>query len=337
MKNIFLSCLIATIANTVFAQFNITLITSNIEMDSVRIHNSTQKYAASALPAGTVKLHLEAPYDIDRFEINIYQKDKKLFQSIWLNKGDITIKAHQKDTELVIDTVINAPIYNYVVHEVNPTLKRLRDLNNSDSMHYFLLGVIEKNKENAFSATMIYQYINNSRHSEDRINLISPLVEQQRTKLSWFHIAKMNAASVQLILHPPVLDLNLYAFLDKDSVLHHIQLEKGHYTVLDFWFLTCTPCRRDHKSIKADKQKMDAKGIQLIGVSIDRYEIADRWSDYLQQHEYTWVNYLQTNEKSITSDFHITTYPTYWVLDDTGKVVFMDNKYDELKRFLGLE
>ncbi len=337
MKNIFLSCLIATIANPTFAQINITLLTSNIEMDSVSITNSNRKYKASALPANILKMHLEAPYDIDRFDINIYQKDKKLFQSIWLNKGDITIKAHQKDHELVIDTVINAPIYDYVVHEVNPTLKRLRALNNSDSMHYFLLGVIEKNKENAFSATMLYQYINNSRHSEDRMNLILPIIEQQSTKLSWFHIAKMNAAAVQLILHPPVLDLSLYAFLDKDSVLHHIQLEKGHYTVLDFWFLTCTPCRRDHKSIKADNPKMDAKGIQLISVSIDEYEIADKWSDYLQQHEYTWANYFQTNEKSITSDFKISTYPTYWVLDDTGKVVFMDNKYDELKRFLGLE
>ena len=107
--------------------------------------------------------------------------------------------------------------------------------------------------------------------------------------------------------------------------------------MLDFWFLTCTPCRKDHKSIKADKQKLDAKGIQLLSVSIDRYEIADKWSKYLQEHEYTWVNYFQTSEKSITSDFQINTYPTYWVLDDTGKVVFMDNKYDELKRFLGLE
>ncbi len=337
MKNIFLSCLIATIANTVFAQFNITLITSNIEMDSVRIHNSTQKYAASALPAGTVTLHLKAPYDIERFEINIYQKDKKLYRSLWLNKGDITIKAHQEDRNLIIDTVINAPFYYYVENDINPTYKRLKTLENSDSLHYFLLDVIEKNKENAFSADMIYRYINNNMHSQDRINLILPIVEQQSTKLSWSNFPKINASAVQLILHPPVLDLSQYAFLDKDSVLHQIQLEKGHYTVLDFWFLTCTPCRRDHKSIKADKQKMDAKDIQLIGVSIDRYEIADRWNDYLQQHEYTWKNYLQTYEKSITSDFHITTYPTYWVLDDTGKVVFMDNKYDELKRFLGVE
>jgi thiol-disulfide isomerase/thioredoxin len=337
MKNIFLSCLIATISNPVFAQLNITLLTSNMEMDSVRIINYSQTCKATVLPSDTMRLHLDAPYDVDLFNIYIYQKKTRLSRQIWLNKGDITIQAHQKDRDLVIDTVINAPIYDYVVHAVNPTLKRLQDLNNPDSMHYFVLGVIEKNKENAFSATMLYHYINNSRHSEDRIKLILPLVEQQSTKLSWFNFTKSNLAAIQLILHPPILDLNLYAFLDKDSVLHHIQLEKGKYTVLDFWFLTCPPCRRDHKSIKADKQKLDAKGIQLISVTIDRYEIADKWSEYLQEHEYTWVNYFQTSEKSITSDFQITTYPTYWVLDDKGQVVFMDNKYDELKRFLGME
>ena len=237
----------------------------------------------------------------------------------------------------MIDTVLNSPIYSYITYEYAPQNKRIRALKNADSLHYFLLNALETNKGNLFSCSILAQYIQHNKNSKERLNLVLPLAEQQNKTFDWFYLSSLNLKSINNVINPPVLDMNLYAFLDKDSAKHHVQLPNNNYTVLDFWFLNCPPCRKDHISIKADKEKWDAKGVQLISISIDQYEDKDRWNTYLEEHGYNWANYLQADEQTITSDYSIFVFPTYWVLDQSGKVVFMDNRYPELKSFLSIE
>ena len=102
MKNIFLICLMAVASTHAFAQIQITLITSKIKADSVVITNQGQLFRAQAPGGNTVTLRLDTPREMDIYNIHIFRNTEKIHAQVWLNKGNITIKAHE---EKIVKTI----------------------------------------------------------------------------------------------------------------------------------------------------------------------------------------------------------------------------------------
>lgn len=134
-------------------------------------------------------------------------------------------------------------------------------------------------------------------------------------------------------LYPPTLvgkQVPEMTGMDKNGVkLSLKELCQGKkYVIIDFWASWCGPCRKSIPALKEFYAKYAPKGVEIVGVSIDKRE-AD-WKKALEQEQLPWPNILDT-EGVNSSLFLVKAVPTMYVVDENG-VVQSKNFYDADER-----
>lgn len=105
------------------------------------------------------------------------------------------------------------------------------------------------------------------------------------------------------------------------------------YTLVDFWFSTCTPCIRQFASLKNYYNQYHSHKLEIIGISIDDTNRAAMWKQFIIEKQLPWQQYRDINLKN-ASDFCITSYPTNFLLDENGTIIKKDISMKELERML---
>ncbi|WP_421830484.1 TlpA family protein disulfide reductase [Larkinella sp.] len=109
--------------------------------------------------------------------------------------------------------------------------------------------------------------------------------------------------------------------LSKDSV--STKNLKGKYIVLDFWGTWCAPCLQILESIKKMHAAIDEQKVAMIGVCYDKDP--GKVEAFIKKREITSLQLFdpQTNP-TLSKQFGITAYPSFVVIDPSGKIVFKD-------------
>lgn len=103
--------------------------------------------------------------------------------------------------------------------------------------------------------------------------------------------------------------------------------------LLDFWATWCGPCKKAQPKLAELQSKYGAKGLSVIGVSLDD-KIAD-WTSYLKSkpHSYTqlWTDWEKAKKHPVLTQIqHV---PTLVLVDaQTMKVVRWDIKVDDVEK-----
>jgi len=106
---------------------------------------------------------------------------------------------------------------------------------------------------------------------------------------------------------------------------------KGKVVLLDFWATWCPPCMAELPTMLATYEKYHEKGFEIIGISADRNRAA--LTGVMKQKGITWPNlYDQEQEASLVQAFHIQAFPTLLLLDQTGTVVAINTRGEELEK-----
>ena len=114
---------------------------------------------------------------------------------------------------------------------------------------------------------------------------------------------------------------------------------KRKITIIDFWASWCGPCRRENPNVVKVYNKYHDKGLEIIGVSLDRNGQKDKWLKAIKDDKLTWhhVSNLQYFQDPIAKMYNINAIPTTFILDKTGKIiaknlrgVALENKIAEL-------
>ncbi len=134
-------------------------------------------------------------------------------------------------------------------------------------------------------------------------------------------------------LYPPTLvgkQVPEMTGMDKNGVqLSLKELCQGKkYVIIDFWASWCGPCRKSIPALKEFYAKYAPKGIEIVGISIDKRE-AD-WKKALEQEQLPWPNLLD-NQGVNSTLFLVRAVPTMYVIDENG-VVQSNNFYDSAER-----
>lgn len=331
MKNLVILISVLILQLNATAQTNIRIILkTDLKIDSVNAFDVSFKESHSLKYKDTLDIRFNKQ-NIDLYNIRYFVNGKMYRQQIWLDTGNITIKAHTDKSNLIIDTVVNSPVYYSVINYLRKSSSIGKD---TVAQNDFMLDQIQKNIENPRSIAIATDYVNFNQNSKPNLLKLKMLLSKQKTDFSWFIFYTMGIERMNRILAVKEFHLSDFKFVNRENKAADINLDKCDYCILDFWFVGCIPCMAQHKQIKARYRELQNKKITVIGISIDKnYKV---WNKYLSDHGYTWDNYLEAGNKTLSNFLGINACPVYVVLNKKGDIISSFGSLEDLFKGMGL-
>jgi thiol-disulfide isomerase/thioredoxin len=105
----------------------------------------------------------------------------------------------------------------------------------------------------------------------------------------------------------------------------------GKVTIIDFWASWCGPCRKENPSVVALYNEFHSKGLNIIGVSLDKD--AAKWKEAIAKDRLTWshVSNLQFWTDPIAVLYNIKSIPATYILDENGVIIATNLRGEELR------
>jgi peroxiredoxin len=108
----------------------------------------------------------------------------------------------------------------------------------------------------------------------------------------------------------------------------------GKVTVIDFWASWCRPCRAENPYVKKIYEKYHDKGLNIIGVSLDRPGQKDAWVKAIKDDGLNWyqVSNLKYWQDPIARElYHVESIPATFILDKNGVIRAKNLRRDRLE------
>ncbi|RXR32210.1 AhpC/TSA family protein [Flavobacterium piscinae] len=120
---------------------------------------------------------------------------------------------------------------------------------------------------------------------------------------------------------------------NQDGKLVSLKESLGKVTIIDFWASWCGPCRKENPNVVALYNEFHDKGLNIIGVSLDKEGDEKKWKDAITADKLNWpqVSNLKYWNEPIAKKYSIKSIPATFILDASGKIVAKDLRGDELK------
>ena len=108
------------------------------------------------------------------------------------------------------------------------------------------------------------------------------------------------------------------------------------YTLVDFWYSSCSPCIGQFELLKPIYKQYHTKGFEIIAITTDGASTLHQYKAVLAQKQYPWRQCIDTAGKRAHS-IYIQSYPTNFLINQAGKIVATDITPERLATFLKKE
>ena len=316
-----------------YGQTNIQVVIKNVgnhKIDKVDAFDLSQKEFHEVPYSDTVNF-VFTKRNSDCYSIRYHENEKMYRQQIWLDSGQIRIEAHIDSSALVIDSVFNSPTY-YDQLSFKRNYSLLYKKNDTTAMTKMLLELYSNNIDNPYSLVFADTYIRLNQNSKTNLSKLKLLTDKQGDRFNWFLLYPSVVERLNNILTVSSINVNDYSFVDRQNKNVKLPALTKKYYILDFWFLGCAPCLRDHKEIIRVLKKLENKNTELISISND--SDIKKWKLYLNKNKYNWQNYLESKPKTITENLSISSFPTYLIIDKTGNILSTQSSFSDVVNWL---
>lgn len=108
---------------------------------------------------------------------------------------------------------------------------------------------------------------------------------------------------------------------------------KGKYVMLDFWASWCVPCRKENPNVVKLYQQYHAKGLNIVGISLD--EDKNAWQKAITDDQLTWAHgsELKNFDGPVVQRFQVQAIPSNFILDPSGKIIAKNITGNDLTAF----
>lgn len=118
-----------------------------------------------------------------------------------------------------------------------------------------------------------------------------------------------------------------------DGQMVSLKESLGKVTLIDFWASWCGPCRVENPHVVALYNEFHEKGLNIIGVSLDREDQKEKWLDAIAADKLTWtqVSNLKFWQDPIAKQYSVQSIPATFLLDADGKIIAKNLRGAELR------
>ncbi|MDR2283511.1 MAG: redoxin domain-containing protein [Sphingobacterium sp.] len=109
---------------------------------------------------------------------------------------------------------------------------------------------------------------------------------------------------------------------------------RGKYVLVDFWASWCAPCREENPNLVAAYAKYKDKGLEILGVSLDKNKEA--WLKAIKDDNLSWtqVSDLKGWQNEVSQLYEVNSVPDNVLIDPTGKIIARKLRDQFLEEFL---
>ncbi|WP_221766268.1 TlpA disulfide reductase family protein [Hymenobacter metallilatus] len=110
---------------------------------------------------------------------------------------------------------------------------------------------------------------------------------------------------------------------------------RGRYVLLDFWGHWCGPCLRVMPQLSALHQQYGQR-VAFVGVAAESARDKPLWLRAIRQHHAGWaqLSELAGDESPVLTQYNITAFPTYLLLNPQGVVLARTSDVEQLTQAL---
>lgn len=101
---------------------------------------------------------------------------------------------------------------------------------------------------------------------------------------------------------------------------------KGDLVLMDFYFMSCIPCRKTVPVLNNLQEKYGKQGLRVIGVNPVDTNIATL-EQFFEDKQFKYPTVLHAQKTA--EDYHVYGYPTLYLIDRKGNIVFVSNGFGE--------
>lgn len=126
-------------------------------------------------------------------------------------------------------------------------------------------------------------------------------------------------------------ELPAYNFTDLNGKTYNESNTKGKIIILKCWFIHCVACVKEFPELnKLVDEYKNRSDIQFVSLATDSKE---KLTLFLKTKEFKYA-VVPEQEKFMSEQLHITSYPTHILIGKDGKIVKVVNSIDELTPFI---
>ncbi len=121
---------------------------------------------------------------------------------------------------------------------------------------------------------------------------------------------------------PPEFPREAPGFTLTDLAGRSVSLEslKGRVVLLDFWATWCVPCRKSMPELQTLHERYSARGLTVLGVSID--EKADaKVRKFIADKGFTYPVAVDSPKQPAWQEYRVKSIPAAWLIDRDGRIV----------------
>lgn len=112
----------------------------------------------------------------------------------------------------------------------------------------------------------------------------------------------------------------------KDKIVN-LSDYKGELVLIDFFYKSCYPCMLALPALQNLHEKYNDKGLVIIGIDPYDTKEKDDIDNFLAKRGVTYTVLL--GGKNIAKEYHVSGYPTIYLIDKEGKIIFTQVGYGE--------
>ncbi len=102
---------------------------------------------------------------------------------------------------------------------------------------------------------------------------------------------------------------------------------KGQLLLIDFFYKSCYPCMLALPALQRLHEKYSEKGLKVIGIDPYDTKEKDEIDTFLAKRGVTYTVLL--GGKDVAKDYHVSGYPTIYLIDRQGKILFTQVGYGD--------